>query len=210
MSDLQRQLPWITHALKPFPDSYIAPSFSWASVSSEVFWPHMTWMMRRPLEEGDMENPGADQVQYLTTVVDGDCSLSTSDRFGRVHDGSIKLSGPVMDGFVRSSPKLEIAYDPKHSNLQQGGSFCADGPLRQTILSSRGKPLITVQRSDGEKGQSFDWTPVKLLFLQRRCEVLRGVDDPPEPFSFDAMVLGQRLGLVISICRTREISFVGT
>lgn len=208
MNDIQRQLPWFTIAPKPFPESYIAPSFSWASVSSEVFWPHMMRLMAKPLEGTEMENPEESQVQYLVTDISGDCSLSTSDRFGQVLGGFIKLSGRIIDSYIRSSPKFEIGYDSKYSNLEYGGLLCADGPLKQTMLSSRGKSLITVQRSDKEKGQSFDWTPVKLLFLQRRCTTTSSADEPLGSFCFDAIVLGvsklepeyyQRLGLVINI-----------
>ncbi|KAI1213284.1 heterokaryon incompatibility protein-domain-containing protein [Annulohypoxylon truncatum] len=70
--------------VKRFRDKpYIAPSFAWASGSGPITW----W--------NPCQRPGESGLLVLAKVLDVSCELATSEPFGQVRDGSIRLSGRV-------------------------------------------------------------------------------------------------------------------
>ncbi|KAI2471713.1 heterokaryon incompatibility protein-domain-containing protein [Annulohypoxylon bovei var. microspora] len=62
---------------------YVAPSFSWASGSGPLTW----W--------SPCQQPGESDLLVLAKILEADCELETSEAFGQVRDGSIRLSGRV-------------------------------------------------------------------------------------------------------------------
>ncbi|KAH7110287.1 heterokaryon incompatibility protein-domain-containing protein [Dendryphion nanum] len=83
--DLSLQLLWVVKTPNPLSKTYIAPSFSWASVNSEVIWPHQNFAIKR-------RKP----AEFLVTVVSVSSSPATKDRFGRVKSGAIQLRGTLL------------------------------------------------------------------------------------------------------------------
>jgi len=90
--DLMLQLLWsIGHSSKRFgirPERYIAPTWSWASVRGEIWWLNL------------------DPIFYFATLVDAKVTPITSDIFGQITSGFIKIRGPLVKGLILNAPAL--------------------------------------------------------------------------------------------------------
>jgi hypothetical protein len=64
------------------PAEYLAPTWSWASVNSHVRWSH--WYIKS--SESDIE------------IIDAKCTQSMNSSTGAVQDGSLNISGPLIQG----------------------------------------------------------------------------------------------------------------
>jgi hypothetical protein len=104
--------------LGSFPKVVHCPTFSWASVNTEVLWPHMVSHMRH-----------ADNATQLTIVIGGKCDLSTIDPFGRVRDGYVKLFGPVKSGLINHDSISLLRPSDEERFPSEKFPFCADGPF---------------------------------------------------------------------------------
>ena len=192
MNELPLQLLWVSKETQPLPESYIAPSFSWASINSEVVWPHQNRYI------GSLHN-----VTYLTTVIEASCQRSTIDCFGRVNEWLLELQGPLKNGYLhklKDNPRIHFKSDDGAFN---GYAFHADAPLTPVVDKFSPSREMTVQRSKKGARSRFERTPIKFLIICSR---------PPPPFGvsylYDAIVLGvsqtkescyQRLGLVFNM-----------
>lgn len=185
MNDLQAQLMWapIYGKYQPLPQSYIAPSFSWASINCKFAWPYLL-----DIKSGGLLNTKS--VKYLTLVVGGLCNPSTSDTFGRIDEGFIKLFGTLKNGYVRLEEgykgyKFASAdgafrmdgYVPDDDGIFEYTQFYEDSALKPVrILPNEG---FTVSRSSTPVVTAFGWAPVKFLLMCQRDKY------------YDALVLGR-------------------
>ncbi|KAF1977080.1 HET-domain-containing protein [Bimuria novae-zelandiae CBS 107.79] len=142
-------------------------------------------------------HPGS-AATMLTIVVDAACVPTTSDPFGRVSEGYIKLFGPVRTGWIcfqHTDAVLQLRHRTEW--FAKTRSFSADGllePVRNVFCKGE---QHTVCRSEDVEQKPFDWTPVKYLLWQK-------TDISGLPY-YDALVLGvskrkpgcyERLGIV--------------
>jgi hypothetical protein len=83
---LPRSLLWMVNDPKSAirPTAYIAPSWSWASVIGEVTCPPNV-----PLD-------GIEKTKEVVTILESGTSPFSTNVFGQIHTGFIRLSGPLM------------------------------------------------------------------------------------------------------------------
>jgi hypothetical protein len=103
---------------KPTP-TYRAPTFSWASIDAEIIY-------RADAQNGlfyrhDDDEDDEDDICLDSSVIDANCVLKGSNRFGEVSDGFIILKGPLIQACL--SFDVALAYNPNlyrldYSNLE--------------------------------------------------------------------------------------------
>lgn len=73
-------------ALTPKSSTYVAPSWAWPSIGSEVFW-----------AGGSESNKSFRLNETHLEIIDVQTTLATKDQFGAVTDGYLKVKGPLLD-----------------------------------------------------------------------------------------------------------------
>ncbi|KAF6816037.1 heterokaryon incompatibility protein [Colletotrichum musicola] len=92
---------WIVSTTTPprRPDTYVAPSWSWASVMGNILHAHpwnLDWTRRPEVSTGLAE------IKSISTV------KSTVDQFGRVESGELRISGTYFKALVKQKDQSEI------------------------------------------------------------------------------------------------------
>lgn len=105
---------WSRNSAAYFPENYLGPSFSWASVVGEV-----TQITQIP----------AEGVHYPTTVSEVHMESTTSDRFGQVRDGYVRLRGPLI---------------PAKMSMSKPGVHLPDRDAKIDLLENLHTAVITV------------------------------------------------------------------
>jgi hypothetical protein len=90
------------------PAEYIAPTFSWASITEKAIWQNSTWF----------GNSKSQRVQMLEVQ----CQLSSSDVCGQVTSGYIRLRGRLVPCRIFNE-RTEIS---SKMQLDIGGFVCLD------------------------------------------------------------------------------------
>ncbi|KAK3365347.1 heterokaryon incompatibility protein-domain-containing protein [Lasiosphaeria ovina] len=100
-------------------EAYVAPSFSWASLDSSIFL---------------YDNVPARSVCDIITV--GTTPTSPSDPFGRVSDGFLTISGPVLPCVISGSGEDRLTYHVGIEwDLEATFLYCSlDCPVRRILL----------------------------------------------------------------------------
>ncbi|KAK3375778.1 heterokaryon incompatibility protein-domain-containing protein [Lasiosphaeria ovina] len=139
------------------PDVYVAPSFSWASITGRVSF------MRQPV------------LEQLCHVLDASTTLTSqvldADRFGRVSTGFLTLRGPLIPCIVRS---LEGSRQPEVN-------FLADMPLKSVSPMTCNFDCsvtpgeltngdVVLHRSSLARFPTFDEVPAHVLLVYHRDE----------------------------------------
>lgn len=172
---------WECEAHAARPPEYLAPTFSWASIT-------------RPVSFSDFD---PDSI-YHTTVVDVHTSLNNSNNpLGEVIDGYVTLEGPVFQAIFRRIEGLEIpllevdCIKPTYSFRPD--TFIAPGSYLQSSQSNG----TTQQASEGDRRPEYG--PVS-------CLVVRSMKPQVSyPYNVHCLVLGlsrrsssayERLGLL--------------
>ncbi|KAK4226309.1 heterokaryon incompatibility protein-domain-containing protein [Podospora fimiseda] len=147
-----------------YPQTYVAPSFSWASVNSPVKFVYVIRGNRLPVSK---------IMDVGTTLV------SEQDPFGRVSDGFLVLRGPFLpctirvnydddDGHSKFSLALNVTQRTTGLPFSTNGeNKCyLDGPLQESTLPSGER---TVHRSTGgtEQIEYRSWESVHFLVLYK-------------------------------------------
>jgi hypothetical protein len=164
--------------------SYRAPTFSWASIEGEIWFPQY--------------NPENFEQQSL--LVNGRCSSKELNVFGAVTEGFISLHGPVIQATLSCKrPKSLTRYNLRLGKSPQHIETIVDVPLtRVDVTTTTGGTKQTVQRACTGKAKGFEWTPIWCLNLVSSCNNER---------EFIGLLLGEsttkpgcyeRLGVLIS------------
>jgi Heterokaryon incompatibility protein (HET) len=137
-----------------FPGTYVAPSFSWASVIGEVTYTKERW--------GDL--------RWLATLVQCHIVTRTGDPFGRINNAYVELKAPL---FMTAILPVQAGrnYDLQLDSMPvQHATFRIDGPIHTERLD--GTSTSTVRRFRGsvkeyimEANQSFTTVPIYFLAL---------------------------------------------
>lgn len=122
------------------PQQYRAPSWSWASLNSVVVY--------RDLEERLFDDDFP-PWHFHTSVLDAQCTPLGHDLMGRVKDGYVCLSGPILNVRLKDLSIFKETRSENGFSLVQG-KFKADTSLMEVHAQvSEGHPLLTVKRCFG-------------------------------------------------------------
>jgi hypothetical protein len=81
-------------------EPYRAPAFSWASVDTQIHY-ELTLNAEEP------------KVEYIATVTDMECDLSTLNPFGEIKSSTLSIRGPVQDGTLVGPENYSFYYSLK-------------------------------------------------------------------------------------------------
>ncbi|KIX95813.1 uncharacterized protein Z520_08521 [Fonsecaea multimorphosa CBS 102226] len=123
-------------------NEYRAPSFSWASVDTQI----------QPFEEREGENV---ELSPHISIAQTSCTVSGLNPLGAVTDGFIDLCGPVAEATLVAPTRYEFEY---HLVMTSGttavgispDSLLVQDPVEDTTVSQQG----TVRR--GKEGESYN------------------------------------------------------
>jgi hypothetical protein len=133
--DLRRGLLWRSQSKRSRPLEYASPSWSWASIIGEVYWP---WLMNKVWQGLDHKKASKISQQFGTSGTDYHFTLERIDIPGKdpyslVTSGSITVSAFLQKMRLNPPP-------PNHDQgslefLDRNGSQSYDNPL-QTVLEN--------------------------------------------------------------------------
>lgn len=189
------QLYWRSNAGEPEPcyDTYIAPSFSWASVPSTLTMDIFVWGV--PTLGGEERQLIANPInsylsRLLCKVVDaGTVPLSASHSLGPVSDGFLTLRAPLVGCMLSSLGKdfaVTVTCTPDFAFAVKP-FFCRVDCVVSRIELPDGS--FTVARS--QHRQAFDATEVKIAVL--RSVTQENLIGSPT-VGVEGLVLGKYLG----------------
>ncbi|KAE9581179.1 hypothetical protein CGMCC3_g2731 [Colletotrichum fructicola] len=191
LDDITSGLLWYVNVPESarYPDTYRAPSWSWAAVEgSPVTFLSTHFFGRRPGE--------VDEIEYVDHNVD----LDSADPFGRVKAGSLTLRGYVKAAMlktVQEGQEIEGVRASMHVLFDEESAIgtanldvaIADGPVH-CLLATCTYPqdsslhytpnVILLLRSFGNAGQ-FQRVGMAGLFPQRIREPQKHFDPIPQP-----------------------------
>lgn len=151
---------------EPCYDTYLAPSFSWASVPSKLTTSSSDWGI--PTMGSEVRQLVADSVSsYLSrllceVVKAGTLPLSESDPLGPVTDGFLTLRAPLVACMISSDGKNPAVTSTSDLAFTVEPFFCRfDSVLTRIELPGGG---FTVARS--QHGRAFDATETTIALLK--------------------------------------------
>ncbi|KAK4445611.1 heterokaryon incompatibility protein-domain-containing protein [Podospora aff. communis PSN243] len=177
--DLLRQLCWFRHGTARLPGTYVAPSFSWASVAADPACGDVDGMQ--------IQFPwGHRNSEGLTKVVSASTDLIFQEgEFGKVSGGHVSVRGPVLRCHLSYRPgkgvhgsahvfcrshQLSLQIQPDTPEFQVVGTITV--PARPSldcpvVVVTTGQQTQSLERSQAFGGAGFQDVEVAVLIVGR-------------------------------------------
>jgi len=190
--DLLRQLCWFTEGTWCLPSSFVAPTFSWASITLDPLCGYRRRSQRLRFTNhlsnfGCKFTPSSEVLNARTDLVFG------GSEFGRVSGGLVSIRGPVLPCRLSYQP-LEEVYGSNHTFHES--EECSMSGLRLETL-----PSIEVFQHSGD------------LLVYLDCPVTVFTNDQGQQFLQRSQTFGafgfQEIDVAILVLLVSEASTVG-
>jgi hypothetical protein len=156
-------------------EPYRAPAFSWASVDTQIHY-ELTLNAEEP------------KVEYVATVVDPECELSTLNPFGEIKSSTLSIRGPVQDATLVGPENYSFYYSLKLAGSNNINVF----PDCCIVLGGSGPGRVPRRRRRGEEYRPFSAPVVCLGVASSPLGIVSGLVLAPSSTKSGAF---ERLGL---------------
>jgi hypothetical protein len=157
-------------------EPYRAPTFSWASVDTQVHY-EQTLSTEEP------------KIEYIASAVDMDCDLSTINPFGEILSSTLSIRGPVKDGTLVAPENYNFYYALK---LAGSNSINVFPDCCIVVDVSSGSAGVPRRRRRGEEYRPFSAPVVCLGVASSPLGIVSGLVLAPSSQRHGAF---ERLGL---------------